>query len=435
MKEDIHETRFDNGLVVLTDRMAGVRSVTLGIFFRMGSRHEPDELNGITHFIEHAVFKGTKRRTALDIAIEQDRLGGTLEAFTTHEETGFAIKVIDDQLEPAFDLLADMLGDPQFDEKEMKSEQRVIIEEMKMTDDSPEERLGEIFSRAFFPAHPLGLSIAGTPKTVRTFDRVAARKYHQRMFKPGNIVIVAAGNVKHHEFVKLVRSKLFSTQSSRSTRRGNNSAPSANSALRTSAPKTAAPIVVRQNKTLEQAHLLLATPLVHGRDKRRYAADLLAQVLGGGTSSRLWQKVREERGLAYSVGASSIMFADCGMFMVSAATSPSQTLDVVDIAISEMRDVVANGITADELELAKQQARASVLMSLEDSASRAAGLAQSEMLHGRQISVEESLRHTAAVTLSDVRDIAREFFQTERMAFAALGDLKSLKINRKRLEI
>jgi len=432
MKEDIHETRFKNGLVVLTDRMPSVRSVTLGFFFRAGSRHEPDELNGITHFIEHAVFKGTKRRTALDIAIEQDRLGGTLEAFTTHEETGFAIKVIDDQLEAAFDLLADMLGGSRFDEKEMRSEQKVIIEEMKMTDDSPEERLGEIFSRAYFPRHPLGLSIAGTPKTVRTFDQAAARKYHRRMFKPANIVVVAAGNVKHDEFVKLASSMPFST---RSTPRGNNSASSANSALRTSPPKTAAPIVIRQNKTLEQAHLLLATPFVSGRDERRYAADMLAQVLGGGTSSRLWQKVREERGLAYSVGASSIMFADCGLFMVSAATSPDQTHDVVDIAVEEMRDVVSNGVTADELELAKQQTRASVLLSLEDSASRAAGLAQSEMLHGRQITVEESLRNTNAVTLEEVRAIAREFFCTERMAFAALGNLQGLKVNRKRLAI
>src|SRR5688500_16959734 len=163
MREDIKETRFDNGLVVLTDRMPGVRSVTLGFFFRAGSRHEPNELTGITRLIEHAVFKGTRRRSALDIAVEQDRLGGTLEAFTTHEETGFALKVIDDQLEAAFDLIADMLLDPQFDEKEMRSEQRVIIEELKMIGDSPEDLLGEIFSRAFFPGHPLGLNIAGTP--------------------------------------------------------------------------------------------------------------------------------------------------------------------------------------------------------------------------------------------------------------------------------
>ncbi len=441
MKEDIKETRLPNGLVVLTDRMPSVRSVTLGFFFRVGSRNEPDELNGITHFIEHAVFKGTKTRSALDIAIEQDRFGGTLEAFTTHEETGFAIKVIDDQLEPAFDLMADMLTNPQFDEKEMQSEQRVIIEEIKMTDDSPEDKLGDIFSRAFFRGHPLGLNIAGTPKTVRTFDHLAARKYHRKMYRPENIVIVAAGNVDHKQFVKLVSHGLFSTQSSRRSRSQSNSATSASSAFKrslkakTRAPKPAAPIVIKQNKNLEQAHLIIATPLVSGRDKRRYEADLLSQILGGGTSSRLWQKIREERGLAYSVGASSLMFNDCGMFMVSAATSPKQTLEVVDITIAEMRDVVANGVTSDELELAKQQTRASVLLSLEDSASRAASLAQSEMLHGRQITLEESLANVDAVTLDDIRRLAREFFTTEKIAFAALGALSGVKVNRKRLAI
>lgn len=430
MREDIKETRLKNGLVILTDRMPGVRSVTLGIFFRVGSRNEPDNLNGITHFIEHAVFKGTRRRSALDIAIEQDRLGGTLEAFTTHEETGFAIKVIDDQLDAALDLVADMLSDPKFDKKEMLSEQKVIVEELKMSDDSPEDRLGEIFSRAFYPKHPLGLNIAGTPKTVRTFDHIAARKFHKKMFHPANVVIVAAGNVEHTSFVKLVRKGFPFTES---TRRKTNSAFSASSALKV--PNPAAPIVIKQNRTLEQAQLIIATPFVSGRDKRRYAADLLAQILGGGTSSRLWQKVREERGLAYSVGANTIMFNDCGMFTVSAATSPTQTRDVVDITIGEMKDVVTNGVTADELELAKEQSRASVLMSLEDSAARAAALAQSEMLHGYQISVEESLRNTNAVTADEIRDLAREYFRTDKIAFAALGNLNGLKVNRKTLSM
>lgn len=423
VKEDIRETRFENGLVVLTDRMPSVRSVTLGFFFRVGSRHEPDELNGITHFIEHAVFKGTKRRTALDIAVEQDRLGGTLEAFTTHEETGFAIKVIDDQLEAAFDLIADMLGNPRFDEKELRSEQRVIIEELKMTEDSPEERLGDMFSRAFFPHHPLGLSIAGTRKTVKTFGHDITRRHHQKMFDPQNLVFVAAGNVNHEKVVKLCK-QFAPARSKRSRRRS-----------KSPVPTPAAPVAIKQNRDLEQAHFILATPFVSGRDKRRYAADLLANVIGGGTSSRLWQKVREERGLAYSVGASPIMFSDCGIFMVSAGTSPEQTLKVVDITIGEMRDIVTNGVTEDELELAKQQTRASVLLSLEDSAARAASLAQSEMLHGRQIMLDESLKNVESVTLKDVRDIAREFFRTEKVAFAALGDLDGVKLNRKRLAV
>ena len=427
MIENIKETRLDSGLVVLTDQMPGVRSVTLAFFFRTGSRNEPDALNGITHFIEHAVFKGTSTRSALDIAIEQDRLGGTLEAFTTHEEMGFAIKVTDDQVEPAFELVADMLCNPQFDEKEMRSEQKVIIEELKMTEDSPEDKLGDIFSRAFYPAHPLGLNIAGTPKTVRSFDRDLAAKYHKKIFRPSNMVVVAAGNVKHKKFVELTEKVLSPGLSRHSGRQ--------EAGLKTRAPKPASPILIKQNKTLEQAHLLLATPFVHGRAKERYAADLLAQIIGGGTSSRLWQKIREERGLAYSVGSNSIMFEDCGMFMVSAGTSPTQTLDVIDITIAELREIAANGVTAEELDLAKQQTRASVLLSLEDSAARAASLAQSELLHRRQITVEESLANVDAVMLKDVHALAKKYFRTEKIAFAALGNLNGVKVDRKRLAI
>jgi len=256
------------------------------------------------------------------------------------------------------------------------------------------------------------------------------------MFHPANIIVVAAGNVEHKKFVKLVNASLFSTQRSRSTASSAASAISAfRKAGRLKAPKMAAPIILKQKRDLEQAHMLIATPFVSGRDKRRYAADLLSDILGGGMSSRLWQKIREERGLAYSVGASSIMFNDCGMFMVSAGTSPEQTLEVVDIVVQEMRAVVKDGVTAGELELAKQQTRASVLLSLEDSAARSASLAQSEMLHGRQITLKESLANLDAVTLSDLHDLAREFFRTELIAFAALGNLKELKVGRKRLAI
>src|SRR5436190_5781476 len=197
MKLNIKETRLDNGMVILTDRMPSVRSATLGFFFRTGARHEPIELHGISHFIEHAVFKGTSRRSTLDIAIEQDRLGGNLDAFTTHEEVGFAIKVIDSELPAAFDLIADMLTEPRFEQADLEAEQRVIIEEMKMIDDSPEDYLGEIFTEGFFPNHPLGRSIAGTPETVKSFDRETTRKYHEAHFTPENLVIVAAGNLDH----------------------------------------------------------------------------------------------------------------------------------------------------------------------------------------------------------------------------------------------
>jgi len=425
MKEDISETRLANGLTILTDRMPGVRSATLGFFYRVGSRHEPAELNGISHFIEHTVFKGTARRSALDIAIEQDRLGGNLDAFTSHEETGFAIKVIDDQLPKAFDLISDMLMNPRFDESDLKSEQKVIIEEMKMVEDSPEEYLGELFSEAFFPGHPLSLSIAGTPKSVKSFDHEITRNYHERAFSPANLVIAVAGNVRHEQIVDLVQSSSFSQPAAGDRQ--------LKQELQT--PTIAAPILIKQNKNLEQAHLIIATPFVAATDERRYTADLLANIIGGGTSSRLWQKVREERGLAYSVGASAIMYQDCGLFSIFAGTSPEQVAEVVDISISEMRDVINNGVTQDELDLAKQQTTASILLGLEDSAARAATLAQAEMIHGRQISLHEALASLNAVTTGDIRDLATEYFRTEKIAFAALGDLKALKIDRNRLSI
>lgn len=422
LKEDIKETRLDNGLVVLTDKMAGVRSATLGFFYRVGSRNEPDELNGITHFIEHCVFKGSNKRSAMEIAIEQDRLGGNLDAFTTHEETGFVVKVIDDRLEHAFDLLSDMLTDPRFDDADCENEQRVIIEEMKMNDDSPDELLTDIFHREFFHGHQLGMAITGTPETVKTFDNKRTTEYHRSAFSPKNLVITAAGNVEHEQILSLVNSLKFSPQEA-----------GVNGTLK--APVTGAPLFIEHRPDLEQAHLIIAAPTVHARDSRRYAADLLSNVLGGGTSSRLWQKVREDRGLAYSVGASVGMYLDTGFFAVSAATSPDQTDEVLDIVIEELAEVAKNGVTADELDLMKEQTRASVLLALEDSAGRAGSLAQSEMVHGRQITVEESLANLAAVTAEDIQTLARECFQTDKLAFVALGDLDGLKVDRDRLTI
>ncbi len=425
MKETKEVTRFPNNLTILTDKMPDVRSVTLGFFFRTGARHEPFELNGISHFIEHAVFKGTEKRNALQIAIETDRLGGNLDAYTMHEETGFAIKVVDKQLTKAFDLLADMLVNPLFDEKELKREQRVIIEEIKMTEDSPEDFLGELFSEQLFPNHPLGLSIAGTRKSVRTFNGEITRKYHAEVFNPNNLIIAAGGNVEHAQIVDLA-GKFFVQ----------------NPKIKNQSPKTkaqkpilAAPILVKKNKNLEQAHLVIAAPFVDAKNEKRYAADILANALGGGTSSRLWQKVREEKGLVYSVGASAAMYQDCGVFSIYAGTSPKQVGEVLDISIAELREVVKNGISDEELELIKEQSIASILLGLEDSSVRAGTLARLEMAHGRQISLEETLAKIEAVTLEEVQNLAKEFFQTEKISFGALGNLNGLKIKRERLEI
>lgn len=430
MKENIQTTRLENGLIVLTDRMPDVRSATLGFFFRRGSRHEPDELNGISHFIEHAVFRGTSRRNALEIAIESDRLGGNLDAFTMHEETGFAIKVIDKQIAEAFDLLADLLVNPRFDEKELKRERRVIVEEIKMTEDTPEDFLSEIFSREFFPNHPLGLSIAGTPKTVRKFNGEVTRKFHEENFNAQNLIVAAAGNVEHRQIVELAE-KYFNQKSEDRNQKSEGHRKSEEGDL----PQIAAPIIIKKNRNLEQAHLIIAAPFVGAKSERRYAADLLANALGGGTSSRLWQKVREEKGLAYSVGASAAMYRDCGVFSIFAATSPKQVEQVLDISIEEMRRITRNGVAPEELELMKRQSIAAILLGLEDSSNRAGTLAHLEMTHGRQISVKETLQKIEAVSVEEIQELAREFFRTEKIAFAALGNLNGLKIKRERLEI
>jgi predicted Zn-dependent peptidase len=423
MKENIEVTRFENGLTILTDKMPDVRSVTLGFFYKKGARHEPRELSGISHFIEHTVFKGTQKRSALEIAIETDRLGGNLDAFTMHEETGFAIKVVDKELPKAFDLLADLLTNPLFDEKELKREQKVIIEEIKMTDDSPEDYLGEIFNEKLFLNHPLGLPIAGTPKTVKTFNQEVTQKFHAETFNASNLIIAAAGNLEHALIVELAE-KFFSAEIK-------NRRPK----TKDQKPEISAPIVIKKNKNLEQAHLIIATPFVDAKSERRYAADILANALGGGTSSRLWQKVREEKGLAYAVGSSAALYLDCGIFSIYAGTSPHKTGEVLDISLKELRRVVKNGITGEELKLVKEQSIASILLGLEDSSVRAGTLARLEMVHGRQISLEETLQKIEAVSAEEVQEIAKEFFQTEKIAFGALGNLNGLKIKRERLEI
>src|SRR6266542_3635418 len=281
MIDEVRSTRLPNGITVLTEHMPGLRSVTAGIWGRRGPRQGTPELNGICHFIEHAVFKGTHRRTARDIAVESDRLGGHLDAFTTHEMTGFAVKVADRSLPEAFDLLADLLAHPRFDQNDLEREQKVILEEMKMVEDTPDELLGELFNAAYFPGHPLGRPIEGTESTVSSFDHNTISTYHAQEFSVANLVVASA--------------------------------------------------------------------------------------VGGGTSSRLWQTIREERGLAYSVGAGGSTFSDVGVFTIYAGTSPEHLDEVLDLSLDEMRRVVAESVPEEELKLAKDQAISSILLGLESS--------------------------------------------------------------------
>ncbi|MDQ1729561.1 MAG: hypothetical protein QOD33_1686 [Pyrinomonadaceae bacterium] len=425
MIDEVRSTRLPNGITVLTEHMPGLRSVTAGIWVRRGSRHEAPELNGICHFIEHAVFKGTERRTARDIAVESDRLGGNLDAFTTHEMTGFAVKVADSSLPAAFDLIADLLAHPRFDQIDLDREQKVILEEMKMVEDTPDELLGELFNAAYFPGHPLGRPIEGTEETVSTFKRQTISDFHALEFSPANLVVAAAGNVEHDALVELV-GRAFSGSAARKGASANGFAQQ---------PTPAAPILIEQKQELEQAHLVIATPWPDAKSEDRYAASLLASVVGGGTSSRLWQTVREERGLAYSVGAGGSTFSDVGVFTIYAGTSPEHLDEVLDLSLAEMRRVVDETVPEDELKLAKDQALSSILLSLESSSARASALARQEIIHGRRISTKETIQKIEAANADDLQRVARQFFRSESLALGALGNLNGFRVDRTRLKI
>jgi len=425
MIDEVRLTRLPNGITVLTEHMPGLRSVTAGIWVRRGSRHESPELNGICHFIEHAVFKGTERRTARDIAVESDRLGGNLDAFTTHEMTGFAIKVADKSLPAAFDLIADLLAHPRFDQNDLEREQKVVLEEMKMVEDTPDELLGELFNAAYFPGHSLGRPIEGTEDTVSSFDHQTISSFHAREFSPGNLVVAAAGNVEHDLLVDLVE-KSFGTSAKNG---GNRVNPDGQS------PTPAAPILIEQKKELEQAHLILAAPWPDARDEDRYAGSLLASVIGGGTSSRLWQTIREERGLAYSVGAGGSTFSDVGVFTIYAGTSPEHLNQVLDLSLVEMRRVVNERVPEEELKLAKDQALSSILLGLESSSARVSALSRQEIIHGRRITPEETMEKIEAVTAEDLQLVAQAYFTSETLALGALGNLNGFRVDRSRLKI
>ncbi len=423
MIDQVQITRLANGLTILTEHMPGLRSISLGIWVRRGSRHESPALNGICHFIEHALFKGSNRRTAREIAAESDRLGGHLDAYTAHEITGFSVKVVDQALPQAFDLLADLVANPRFAEEDLKREQKVIIEEMKMIEDTPDELLSELFNAAYFPDHSLGRPIEGTEQTVSSFDHSTTADFHSTAYGPGNLVIAAAGNVVHAQLIDLAAQTFGNSD-------GNVRHPDSSAS-----PAPAAPILIERKSELEQAHLIVAAPWPSAKSDDRYAASMLGTVLGGGTSSRLWQAIREERGLAYSIGAGGNTFTDIGMFTIYAGASPAHIDQVLDLSLNELRRIVREPVSADEMQLAKEQATSSVLLSLESSSARCGALARQEIVHGRRISPDEIIKRIEEVTPEDTLRVAQTCFTTTSLALGALGNLNGFSVDRSRLEI
>jgi len=317
---DIQKHVLPNGLVVITETMSHVRSVSVGVWIRNGSRREVPEENGLAHFIEHMVFKGTERRSAEAIAREMDSVGGMLDAFTSKEQICFNAKVLDDHLPIAFDVISDLVLRPKFDTEDVKKERQVVLEEIKMDLDNPEYMLHEIFTRNFWPGHALGRPILGTPDTVKKFNREGLKSRFQHWFAPDHLVISAAGNVTHDKVLALVQKEFGQL-------------PAAGVLDNHIAPATHAPIHLETKKDLEQVHLCIGVPSLPLGHERRFSAAVLNNVLGGGMSSRLFQNIREKQGLAYAVFSELTPYSDAGMLTVYAGTGKETIGQVIDLTI------------------------------------------------------------------------------------------------------
>lgn len=418
----IQRTVLSNGLRIITEAMPQVRSVSLGIWVTSGSRREEAAENGITHFIEHMVFKGTTHRSAEDIARSVDSVGGNLDAFTSKESVCFNAKVLDEHVPVALEVLADLVRNPLFREEDISREQSVIVQEIKMDEDNPDYLVHEIFTQNFWKDHPLGRPILGTKDTIRALKQDALRRYYGECFAPGNLVVAAAGNLDHQRFVDWVAGWFDDLR------------PVANGHVE-SPPKNHARIILRNKKQLEQVQVFLGLPADPIGHDRRYVWSVLNTLLGGGMSSRLFQNIRERQGLAYAVFSDLNPYRDVGMFCVYAGTGIQTVPQVVRSVIAELRDLKNQFVPPEELRRAKDGLKGSLMLGLESTGSRMSNLARQEIYFERRTSLDEMLQRIEMVTAEDLRAVANECFVSEKIGVTVLGNLNGLKITRSDLEI
>src|SRR5665213_1622704 len=423
---NIRRTELSNGLVILTERMEHVRSVSMGVWVKTGSRDELPEINGVSHFVEHMVFKGTNSRSAKNIAREVDAIGGNLDAFTSKETICFNMKVLDEHVPKALDVLTDLVMHPIFAPDDIGRECQVILEEIKMDEDNLDMLVHEIFTQSFWKDHPLGKPILGTRETVKRFDQGMLFDFYGGRFQGKNMVFSAAGNLDHDAFVMLVAEKLAHLPAS----------PSMDSDLIlpfAATPKVHARIVSKQKKSLEQLQICLGVPAPPVDDEQRYTAALLNTILGGGMSSRLFQNVREDRGLAYSIFSELSSFRDTGSLCVYAGTSAQNAEQVIRLTVEEFRRMKEQAVPEEELQRAKDQLKGNILLSLESSGALMSNLARQEMYFQRFYAVPEILERVGQVTSADLMRMAQQLFVPESVAVAMLGNLNGLKVTRDHL--
>jgi len=417
---DIKTTTLPNGIKVITEAMPHVRSVSVGVWVGTGSRRETPEQNGVSHFIEHMLFKGTSNRTAEDIARSVDSIGGNLDAFTAKEMVCFNTKVLDEHLPIAIDVLSDLVLNPLFEKEDIEKEKGVILEEIKMDADNPDYLVHEIFSSNFWKDHPLGRPILGTRETVKKFSQSTVRDYYTEVYTPENLLVTAAGNLTHERLVDLARERFETVKA------GGPPPPLL-------PPSTYARISLKSKKELEQVHVCLGVPCYPIPHEDRFICYVLNTVLGGGMSSRLFQNIRERQGLAYAVFSELNPYADTGCLAVYAGTSLESAKKVVGSVLKEFTELKQTEVPPEELRRAKDHLKGSLMLSLESTSSRMSNLARQEMHFQRFFTLDELVESIEKVTAAEVQRVAQDFFDQRRVALTILGSLDGFKMGREDL--
>jgi predicted Zn-dependent peptidase len=401
--------------------MTQVRSISIGVWLTRGSRHETAERSGIAHFVEHMLFKGTATRSAEDIAQAIDSIGGQLDAFTAKEYASYYIKVLDEHLPLAIDILSDIVRNPAFSVDDIEREKKVVVEEIKMVEDTPDDLVHELFTQGFWENHPLGRPILGTKDTVESFGAEMLRGYFQNAYTASNLIISAVGNLEHGRVRELVEAK-FGTVAAAGDPTGEQ------------APRVVPKILIR-NKDLEQSHVCMGASSYPQNHEDRYSSYVLNTLLGGSMSSRLFQNVREKRGLAYAVFSGLSAYRDAGSFTIYAGCANEAVGQVIDLVVEELRGVKQAPVPQAELQRAKDHLKGSLMLSLENTASRMSHLARQEIYFDRQFGLDETLEGIEKVTVDEVQRVAVDLFPSGSLAATVLGNVNGLEIPRERLEL
>jgi predicted Zn-dependent peptidase len=410
----VRRTVLPNGLRILTESIPAMRSVSFGVWVGIGSRDETPALSGVSHFLEHLLFKGTKRRSALDISAQIEAVGGETNAFTAKEYTCYYARVLDADLPLAIDVVCDLVTDSVLTEADVETERGVILEEIAMHDDEPGDEVHDVFTEAVYGHHPLGRQISGTVASISALTRKQIHGFYRKRYRPEAMVVAAAGNLEHAKVVRAVRAAF---------ERAEGDAPAAPAPRRTHTnrvPTRSGQVVVR-NKDTEQAHLVLGCTGYPRQHEDRFALGALNNVLGGGMSSRLFQQIREQRGLAYSVYSFTSQYSDSGLFGVYAGCAPGKVEEVLAITRDELARVAAEGVTDAEVERGKGMLKGAVVLGLEDTGSRMSRLGKGELLYDELLAVDDVLRHVDAVNPEQVRRVAAELL-ARPMSLAVIGD-------------